>query len=210
VGFLLIKPQFLLLFPFVLAIVSDKWKFLKGFVLSVAVLVVVSLLVSGVDAPVNYFAFLKQTNSPDYGNRYWQMFTLYSLLKQTPYLSRLSFNWISVINLLFYFISFVVFINKSRRLPFDIVFSNALILTIVFSVHTLVHDTSMLFISFLIFIELLRRSNNYRSKVLLIFSSLVIYVIPIIRYTNLIYVSSVLFLLVLFVSTKAVVLARET
>jgi hypothetical protein len=201
-GLLLIKPQYLLIFPFMLLLVDSKKKYISGFLLLSGLILLISLFVVGPYSLYKYPAFLLETESVSFGSRPWQMFTFYSLLRKVPLLNSLNLYWILIINLFFYLISFVVYIKKHTRLPFDINFSNALILTIVFSVHALVHDISLLFIPFLIFIKLFGRMKSKQSRILLSLSILVIWLVPFVNYVNLAYLSSLVFLLAIYMSTK--------
>lgn len=203
-GLLLIKPQYLLVFPFMLLLVDSKKKYVSGFLLLSGLLVLISLFAVGPYSLYKYPAFLLETESASFGSRPWQMFTFYSLFRQAPLLNSLNLYWILIINLCFYFTSFVIYVRHSGKLPFDINFSNALILTVMFSIHALAHDVSLLFIPFLIFIKLFGRMKSRRSRVLLSLSILVIWLVPFVKYTNLTYLSSLIFLLIIFTSTKAV------
>jgi hypothetical protein len=145
-GLLLVKPQYLVVLPFLLSIVDKRCDFLKGLLITTGVLILISIFVSGYNFPASYLKFLFQTNSPEFGNRPWNMYSLYSFVE--VYLK--NFNLAIVVNLTVYLITIFIMHKEKDRSRLNIYFSAMLIFAITFSMHTLVHDLSILSIAIVI------------------------------------------------------------
>ncbi|OGM26873.1 hypothetical protein A3D00_03225 [Candidatus Woesebacteria bacterium RIFCSPHIGHO2_02_FULL_38_9] len=153
----LIKPHYFLFgFPFILLLIPDKKRFLKGVFISVLILLLVSLYVAGLSSIISYPNFLLRTESETFGSPMGipgkGMVSLYSSLitflpgSMGKTLSFLVFSFLYSLSLLF-------FTKRKGRLSFDRLFLIAIIFMSIFSTHTLPYDLSFLLIPIFILIN---------------------------------------------------------
>lgn len=76
---LFIKPQMVIVIPFLFVLVKNKQKFVTGLLAILTVLMALSMLISGKDFMLTYFSFLINTESDKLGSYTFKMFTFYNL-----------------------------------------------------------------------------------------------------------------------------------
>ena len=148
-GILFLKPQYLLIAPFVFFMIKDRQKYLQGLLVSALFFLVVNLVISG-RALLDYPAFLVATEKISYGSRPYQMFTLYGLFKTSPFVRNISDWGLIGINFFIYTLTLFLFSRKIRPAEINKGFIIATLFTILFSVHALTHDLILLLVPILI------------------------------------------------------------
>ena len=151
VGFLtsllLIKSQYLLFSPFLYILVKDKKRYFLGFIIGFLLFMALNVLIAGSLRPfMNYPDFILMTESPLYGSRPFQMYTLYGLIKSV--FQSVKTSYLISINLLIYVATCVLVFTRRKifsKLRFNDLFTIGILCTILFSVHALTHDL-MLFL----------------------------------------------------------------
>ena len=172
-GILLIKPQFFLIVPFLYFLINNKRNFLKGVLISSFIMIVVNLLISGYGELLSYPRFLIATETTSYGSRPYQIFTLFSFMKLFTGKNISSFLLL-FINFVLYSFSILVFKKKLKKLSFEVNFIIGIILTILFSVHALSHDLTILLIPIFILLNFVfgekkKTPKSYLTILLLLF-----------------------------------------
>ncbi len=138
IGLLLFKPQYLLITPFLFLLSKGK-SFLMGLIVSALVILAVSFLVSGFTGLAKYPHFIAATENPIYGSRIWHYYTLDSALKMVGFGDKSA-----VLNFFLYLTFFVLFVFRKKFLSFDRIFVFITLCAILFSVHSLTHDSAIL------------------------------------------------------------------
>lgn len=167
---LLLRPQSMLFLPFLWPIIKEKTTFLKGFLLSAFLFVVLNILISGLPVLLKYPDFVMASEVPEYGNRLNQISSMYVMFKQL--LPQSSSAQLIVLNLATYIIVFSVYYLFHKRRLFEDNFMIGILATPIFSIHTLSHDLIILLIP--IYLLLLKTDKNQFDKLL----TIAIFVIP--------------------------------
>jgi len=196
-GLLLIKPQFLLLVPFLILITKGKTKFIFGFLSSSAAIFLFSLLLFKGEFVSSYLSFLSQTETPAFGSRYWHMFSFYGALQSLfPLVDR---NIFLVLNGFLYVFSLYLFNRKISNLTFDRLFSIGILFTSVFSLHTLVHDLIVFLIPiFILLSELFSQKTKSQVKFYLRTILITLYFLPLIILSGRASISALVILFIAF------------
>lgn len=147
-GLLFIKPQLLLFAPFIFLLSKNKRKFVWGTLVSFSILLGVSFLISGIDWPINYLRFIKLTETRELGSPILGMYTVYSGFYYISSFFKLS-SFVPVLLNIFGFGSVLYLFSKSK-VQKDLLFSSAIISTVIFSIHAYAHDLSIFIIPTLI------------------------------------------------------------
>jgi len=152
-GLILIKFQYILVIPFLLFLVDNKKRFLQGFLASVFLIIFLSTAVSGPGFLADYFPFLIKTETTSFGSRPGQMFSLLPLLGMLPLISKLPFLHLLMINAVLYLGTLLIFMKRVKEVKFADAFAAATFFTIIFSIHTPLHDLSIIFVPILILLN---------------------------------------------------------
>lgn len=164
-SFLLFKIQYVILFAYLLALTTQRKKFLKGFLLGSIVILGVSLFLSKGGILTSYFPFIFSVQKPELGTRMADMLTLHASLSQI--FKTISYKHIFIINSLLFLVSLTVFYLKRKKLKFEEAFAVAIIFTLVFSVHSVNYDYALLLIPiFYLLNEYKHYKNLSHSKLL--------------------------------------------
>lgn len=154
---LLIKPQFLISFPFLFLLSDKKRSFLSGFLLSAFFILGISIVTSGFDFLSRYIEFIRSTENSGFGNRASQMYTLHGGLAFLFFNSDLSNINAFLINLLGYMFTLFLFLMRYKHVIFKYSFAASILFTLVFAMHILVHDLSVLIIPLFIVLAIFMR-----------------------------------------------------
>lgn len=175
---LFIRPQFLTLVPFVFLLVVNKRKFLAGFVAGCFVLIAASVLVSGAGPLLSYPEFIIQTESPQFGSRPEIMDSILGFLANNLRPFETYGLLLTIVNFSAYCALLFVFRTRLTKSTKERLFSTAIILSVIFAMHVLVYDLSVLIVAlFLVLEEALKRRVSILLEftlVLLIFSLLML------------------------------------
>lgn len=162
----LIKPQFLILCPFLYILSKDKRGYVVGFLSMFALLVGISILITGVTPLIHdYFAVLVS------GQEYWKFDSQAAkVISLNGFFSFLFGSWLYGFNLIFlniigYIAALFIFVKNFRNVKFGHAFTIVVFLALLFSTHTLLHDLVILLPVFFI---LLNTQTRLFRKVLLI------------------------------------------
>lgn len=181
-GVLLIKPQYLLFVPFLFFLIRGKRKFIEGLLISSILIILVNISISGLGELLKYPSFIVGTETINYGSRPYHMFTLYGLLKLVPFISSLPAWFLIVLNFVLYGVILFIFAKKVKKFSLDKGVVMGIIFTILFSVHALVHDLSLLLIPILILLNFVNSEGI--KKVGFKFLIAILYFLPIIIFTG--------------------------
>lgn len=198
-SFLLLKPHLLVVVPFFLLISENKKDFLKGFLVALLALLLICDLIGSSGWLIDYISFLEFTNLPRFGNDFRNMGGFYSLLKY--FFTNLSNLHLYILNTVFYVSMVFCFWKKSVKHgveELDILFFDALVLMIVFSIHSLEQSFVYLLFGLFLFFNKLMNSNirNFRNVCFI----LLLYFVPMLTFFGVGYTAS-LFLLPLVLYT---------
>ncbi len=166
---LLFKPQFVLFLPFALFLSKNKKKYLAGLIFGTLLFFGLNILITKNIRPfMEYRDFILATESPSYGSRPWKFNTAYGLLKRV--FPNFDLIKLTLINAIFYslfvYASLITFV-KHRN--FDLLYTQGVLVTILFSLHALDHDLVLLLLPIYLLIR-----NNYFHIPGLIFSTVLI------------------------------------
>jgi hypothetical protein len=126
-GLLLFKPQFLPAALFFLPAVSEKLKFIKGFLQSAAIFIFLSFYLGGANFIASYIEIVKKTDISKFGNRYEDMFSLYPSLNHLISKNN-DFNLLAILFLLLpLFLYFVFFFSGKGQLLKNLFLSHPLL-----------------------------------------------------------------------------------
>lgn len=159
-GLLLIKPQFIVAFPFYWLLAREKIRFTLGYLLTVLVLVVLSIYISGVSTILSYPEFVLATENLAYGSPKNLMFSLASFLAYFPFFSDVNFLFIILINSALFVIALGIFGNRIRYVSFCQSFIAGTLFFLVFAVHVLDHDLSLILVAFFILLDRVFREER--------------------------------------------------
>jgi hypothetical protein len=135
---LTVKPQFLILFPFLIFLSAQKKRFVSGSLLLGCLLAGVSLMISGADFLPSYISFLLHTEDVVFASDPREMFSLFALLRRLGVVGLEGY----LINFIGYFLVLGAFWHKASKskLSFDTGFIVAVLFTLVFAVHVYAQD----------------------------------------------------------------------
>ena len=169
-GLLFLKIQYILFIPFIFVLSKTKKMYLKGLFLSTTIIFLLSILIFGPNFFYNYPSFLIKTENPIFGSRTQDMVTFYATLARIKPFSINQASFLILINMVFYALSLFLFYRILKRLNFGEAFVFGLVSTLVFSVHAIDYDLSLLIIPILILGEMFylkRKDYRYISLVFL-------------------------------------------
>lgn len=184
---LLIKPQFLILIPFLLILAENKKRFLKGLLIGSAAFLVFSILLVGHEALFHYPSFLVETENYLYGSGKENFLGLISILNFGVYTSLL-------VNFLLYFLTLGFFTQFKNSKNKHTIFGAAIIFICVFSVHLLMHDLVVLMFPLLVILIEREKSSLLLIKNRLSIIFCVIYLLPFLEFFNLAYLFPIILL----------------
>ena len=165
---LLLKPQYLIIFPFLFILTKNKHRFISGALLSFSILLLISGWVSGPAALLNYPAFILSTENPHHRTYANHMGSLNSLLS-LPFLSLSPFS-ILIFNGLLYLFFLVLFIQRYRLIGFEQSFAAAVLLSMLFAIHVLSPDWALLLIPTYLMTNQSLTKNDHKAIPILVFS----------------------------------------
>jgi len=106
VSLMLLKTQFIIFFPYLFILCSQRKKFLLGFVTGLVGLFLLSSAVSGFNFWLSYPKHLLETEGPEYGSRTNELFTFYALFQNLGVWQKLS----ALLTGAFYIFTLILFI----------------------------------------------------------------------------------------------------
>lgn len=143
-GLILLKPQFIIVLPFFLLLSSKKRKYIIGLFISLSLLFLINVAISGWSWLAQYPAFTLLTESSLYGSYFWHPYTFTTVVDLLLGISSSTNLLIFGLNTFFYFTFLIYFITLANKKSFEINFTLALLAMILFSVHALSHDLTIL------------------------------------------------------------------
>ena len=155
---LLLKIQYFIAIPFFFVLAKGKSSYLKGLFLGTVIILGLSFLISGIFL-TDYRNLLVEAQRPEYGLLDSKMFTLYASLKQLTLFSYLNFNKLFIINFIIYLLFLVQFAIIKNKITFERGLVVAVLLTMVFCIHGVDYDQSLLLIPIYTLLELVRNKN---------------------------------------------------
>lgn len=178
VGVLTIKPQLLLVAPYIFILSKDKKKFFTGLLLGVFLFMCMNILVGGGSLILDYIRFLGVTERADFGSRYNQMFSLYPVA-QTIFGTLPSRNLVfALLNMVSFFGSLYLFVKNKFSNSLVNGFSLSILLSLIFSPHLLSHD--LILLGFPLVFSQLKEFYLLKNKLLMI----LLYLGPLLVFVN--------------------------
>lgn len=177
-GFILFRPQYIVALPFLTVLVEKKLDFIIGFTLSFVFLLLMSLNLSGINPLLNYPSLIAYTERPVFGSRMDQMFSLTAALSQILKGNKVNFNSLLMINTGAYLLTLYIFIKRYKFIDFENLFVSTMLFSLVFSVHVLSHDLSILMLPVFIWLNE-AFIKEVKKKKLLLFLAILVFLIPI-------------------------------
>lgn len=135
-GLLFLKPQFLIIFPFILITEKNQRNILVGFSLSITLLLCMSVFISGPLFLKSFANFIITTSSTFYGSHMDRMFTFYGVLERFGFSS--TFGFLS--NLFGYMSLLLLVYWKRSQIPSDKMRAISLLMLPIFGIHLWLHD----------------------------------------------------------------------
>jgi hypothetical protein len=149
-GLLLLKPQLLLILPFLFVLTKNRRDFFKGLLITVIPLLALSMIIAGADFVPSYLKILRATDSPLFMNRAENKHTFYALL--VTYFPKVFSN-----KSLAYFTNFAgysMFLTaiywRRKKLGFDLFFAISILTAVVFAIHIFTHDYLVVYLSIIL------------------------------------------------------------
>lgn len=173
-GLLLIKPQFIIVSLFFFLLVSDKKRFFYGLMGSSLVFILASIYLSDIKAILSYPEFLLATENASFLERSQKMFTVSSSLFYNLPLE-ISYHYALYLNTAFYILIYYLFIKRYKLIEVDLAFVSATLFSLLFAVHVLEHDLSILIVPVFVLLNYSRRKSKFRRKSALLFAILLFF-----------------------------------
>ncbi|MBN1162170.1 DUF2029 domain-containing protein [Patescibacteria group bacterium] len=175
-GFLFLKPQHMMLIPFVFILSNKKLDFLKGLVPVMSILFVLSCIVWGGWFVTDYLVFLLRSEAPELGSPVVYGFSLVSLsgLIKTSYYK---FSYIVLLGLsflLYFFICLYYLTLRKKNVSSESLFVISIVFSLCLNPHIMGSDLILLIIPIVYLYVCFRNSGRIRY---LLFSAL-FYLIP--------------------------------
>jgi hypothetical protein len=176
-GFLLIKPQYIIAVPFFLMLSKEKRRFLTGFLATSFVIMLSSLLLSGFESILKYPSFLILSENEFFAGNSQRMLTIGSTLHYGLFEGVFNFRKVLYLNFALYILIFVIFLARYRKARLDLSFAAATIFSLLFAVHVLEHDLSILLVPALITLD---TGLRYGLRELHLILTTLIFILPLI------------------------------
>ena len=160
---LLNKLQFLVFFPFVFLLTSDKRRFLSGFFFSALVILVISTAIVGWQGIIAYPQFLRETETAHYGTEIMSQITLFSAIHYFAYIFKINFlNNVAVFatNFFLFLIPLAFFIKNYRKMSLETNFSVATFLTLAFMIHAWEYALVIILVPVFCLLKAIYREKN--------------------------------------------------
>lgn len=178
-SFVLIKAQYLLVIPFIFLIEKNKKEFVKGLSFSLAFIIIISIFVSGVRALLTYPTFLQITETPEFGSRINEVLSLNAAIH--AFLPTNSKTLSLIVSGVLYLILLALYFFRRKIIGFEKSYIVTVLLALVFPIHILPFDYSLLIIPIFILIESYLKERRNSRKFYLIYIVLLLFV-PLLGY----------------------------
>ena len=186
----LIKPQHIIIIPYILFLKIHRRDYLIGFGTGVLILLFISVASVGVKSLSGYPLFLLQTEEAIFGSDFKSYLTLGALLQTLKSKFGLESNFIYISNAILYFLSVVYFAIRSKKVPFEILFSSAFLLSLPFSIHAWEHDLVIIAIPLIFILEFANKARGISVKRILSLIFIILFFSFLIRYITWAFVTS--------------------
>ncbi len=181
-GLLIVKIQYLVSAPILFVLAENKKDFLKGFLISCILLFSVNLLLARNFFLPHYLQFIFAVQKPEFGARPQEMFTFYSSLEQLSAFAQFPKSVLISLNFGFYLLSLVLIALSAKRISLDISYAAVVICSMIFSIHGLNYDYSLVIVPvFILLNRLYNRSTAFDYEKII---TLLLLVLPILFVVN--------------------------
>ncbi len=170
-GLLLIKPQYIIAAPFFLILTPDRKRFLYGLAASSLFVIIASIYLSDVKTILNYPDFLLATENASFLERSQRMFTISSSLFYNLPLE-IGYNSALYLNAALYLLGYYLFLKRYKLVTVDLAFVSATLFSLLFAVHVLEHDLSILLVPIFILMNLAFQHSGLDRKLKLTYAAL--------------------------------------
>lgn len=178
-GLLLIKPQYIVGLPFFLLLAKRKTPFVKGFIFSSSILFIISAYLSGLNSLLSYPSFLLSTEIGAFGSYISRMFSLSSALFNIPEISKQGYIFVLIISAVFYLVTLFLYKMRYKLVGFEKSFISATLFSLVFAIHTQLHDLSILLVPIFILLEKLSTKQTVKGS-FMVYLAGVLFLLPIV------------------------------
>jgi|SRR3989344_1702887 len=159
-GLLFLKMQYVVIIPYLLILVPKKLEYIKGLLISALILLGLSFMIAGPTFITDYLSFVFSVQKPEYGVGLGKMFTLHASLIKLFGDRGLFEKDLLVVNSILYFISIYIF-SHLKKIPLAFKYAVAIIWMLVFSIHSINYDYSLILIPIFILINIMKKSQGY-------------------------------------------------
>lgn len=178
-GILLIKLQYLTIIPFLFFIAREKKQYLSGFFVAASILAVSSIYFAGVEALAGYPSFLLQTENASFGIRSQRMLTVNSTIFYLKPFFVSGYRYALYANSLLYLGALYLFSKRHKLVALDNSFSSAIVFSLLFAVHVLEHDLTVLLVPVLLLANM-AKGGRREVKGYYLFYALLLFLLPVI------------------------------
>lgn len=179
---IVVKAQYFVSVPFLLLLINKKKSFLAGFIPSLALMILTSTIMSSPSWLFNYPKFLLETENPGYGSRFNEMMSFFANVRFL--FPTLPGGLLMFFNATLYLVTILLFKARSGNSTMNILFISTMFFSVVFSIHFLSFDYTLLLIPFYILFDVLFKTDDRRFSPMSILAFL-IYAIPGLTYVGL-------------------------
>ena len=189
-GFLLLKPTYILMLPFIFLITDKRRRYFSGVLISVGVLFVTSVILAGFEAVLSYPEFLFATENLKYGVPLLYLFSFVSNLLNVPVIGGYDYYFLLTINFILYFAGLLLFFKEYKQIGLERSFVVATLLSLVFGVHVLLHDLTLLLIPIFILLNLHYKKDKNKVPYGL-FVVVILFLLPLVVFIPATYLGSI-------------------
>lgn len=152
-GLLVIKFQYLLLFPYIFIIVKRKREYLITFAITLLVYMLANTALYGGDLFADLYFALFYSKTGGYGNGYF-----YNLMSLHKYVNT---TILLISTVILYITSILMFVKNKTNLALEQLFSSAVIFSLGLNIHTMYTDLLFLLIPLVFFLTLNKNLAKY-------------------------------------------------
>ena len=158
------RPQLILMLPFLFTYVRNKKTFSSGFFVSTLFIFLVNVFISDISTLAKYPKFVMSVENTFFEERISRITSVYFLFKDMfPSLAGIN---LMIINMVLYLFLFAIFHKRTKHLSLEINFIVIILTTVLFSIHVLSHDQLLLLIPIYLIIPFGKTtfSNYFKNK----------------------------------------------
>lgn len=159
-GLLLIKPQYLIITPFLFFILKEKKKFIVALASSVLIQIILSLLLVGWEGLQKYPGFIINTESAFYRSDIYSQMSISSFLHYINSILGFSKMTVYSVNAILYLVFLFIFAAHAQNTPFKNSFSSASLFTLALTPHAWEFDLVLILLPIIFLLDLILKKGR--------------------------------------------------